>query len=105
MRSTMSRIETVRLRSGSQVVFNPNGLGALFEQILLRTLEADRTCPCPLAGRDAIALECDREVCFVAGQLTAVGVDVGVESLRNELCCWLDERSDGASSAAPDARA
>lgn len=104
MRRTMSPSTTVQLRSGSRAVFHPNDLSAFFEQVLQRTLEDDRTSPCRLSGWDAMVLECDREVCFVAGQLTAVGVDVGVEALRDELCCWLDERSDGASSAAPDAR-
>jgi hypothetical protein len=105
MHSTMPPSTTVQLRSGSRVVFDPNDLRAFFKQVHQRTLEADRTSPCRLSGWEAIALECDREVCFVAGQLTVFGVNVGVEALRDELCCWCDERSDGASSAAIHARA
>ena len=95
----------VTLRSGRPCTFRSGHLSGFFESVMQLVVDADRSSPCPLSNSEAVALEVDREVCFVAGQLRARGVPVDADGLRSELVCWLEERTAGASSAAVNARA
>ena len=85
------RLHSVRFRNGDSIAVPDAQLTLLFWAVLGHVLAGDYHSDCRLTRWDAVREECDRELCFIAGQMFAQGSATGADALRTELCCWHDE--------------